>query len=321
MLTSNHWIAEHIWQTRFKTIYELAGQNCQNFAYLLYRRITVDKKDPIVSRAERRSWKPIPNRVTQVKSLAKKAGPYLAIAIPLELLFDAFVITNPVLGAARTVLVFASLIIPAGWLHSKDRKWLREMKKAEKELARIKVLPSVGGKSRDGLLSVSSQNPHSSGTKLLAKDLHAQHSGAYGSYNRVSVNEYVRMGFTVEEVVSVLNESNIDSNKGEYFHFDEEDTNTFMDALLEQKDAGTRSIMSGSSETLPMYKANVSSENVDAYQGYNHEIVDEYAKLGFDTEDVVLGLKYFGVPSNDGEYFQLNNEDTETLVEALAVAT
>ena len=74
-------------------------QNCQNFAYIFYERIHLDKDDPLIARSDRRSFRPFPLRLTRFKELA-------------------------VQQTVSTVILFLLL-------RCKDAKWLKNESKAD----------------------------------------------------------------------------------------------------------------------------------------------------------------------------------------------
>ena len=127
--------------------YKIDAQNCQNFAFLLYRRILVDEKDPGIPREERQTWRHIPNRITQVKTFAKKVGSQFLIIGALGALgaagaaavegLTAILEASP-LGPGLAGLVAEEILglgegiimsVPFMIIHDRDSKWLEEMKK------------------------------------------------------------------------------------------------------------------------------------------------------------------------------------------------
>lgn len=89
---------------------KVAGQNCQNFVYLLYRLIRLEPEHPYVTATERSTWKAIPNRITQVKTLAQKVTPWIVIGGAVNLLEAAGIIAADPSGLTGIFLVRAVVI-------------------------------------------------------------------------------------------------------------------------------------------------------------------------------------------------------------------
>jgi hypothetical protein len=77
----------------------------------------------------------MPNRLTQMKTLGKKVGPWLTIGVGIDALTMTAAATNPVVDAFAGAAVIATLVIPVIFATSQDRKWKKQMKKADKVLA------------------------------------------------------------------------------------------------------------------------------------------------------------------------------------------
>lgn len=110
-------VASYIWKTRFRNKYKVDTQNCQNFAYLFYKRIHIDSYDSRI-RSQRRSFKPFPRRLTRFTELTLRrtlqAAAVTAIADPEAL-----------------VLYGLATILPTLILQCKDKKWLGKEEKAD----------------------------------------------------------------------------------------------------------------------------------------------------------------------------------------------
>ena len=114
----------------------LGSQNCQNFAELLFYRIKLSAEEVRqVPWQEQQQWKSMPRRITQLKTLAKKVGPYLSLGVGLDAAFLTLRAVNPVANVVIGTAIGATLVIPAVFAKSKDHKWKKKMKKADKMIA------------------------------------------------------------------------------------------------------------------------------------------------------------------------------------------
>ena len=77
----------------------------------------------------------MPRRITQLKTLAKKVGPYLSLGVGLDAAFLTLRAVNPVANVVIGTAIGATLVIPAVFAKSKDHKWKKKMKKADKMIA------------------------------------------------------------------------------------------------------------------------------------------------------------------------------------------
>jgi hypothetical protein len=117
------YLADKIWKDFFKTEYVLHRKNCQNFAWLFFKRILVDGDDRRISTAERRTWQSIPSRLTQVKAMATKTT-YLVVAL------GALVIYQVYLGSADEWDTVGELTceLIASKVPERDRNWLEQVR-------------------------------------------------------------------------------------------------------------------------------------------------------------------------------------------------
>ncbi|KAI1617375.1 hypothetical protein EDD36DRAFT_8 [Exophiala viscosa] len=62
------------------------------------------------------------------------------------------------------------------------------------------------------------------------------------------------------------------------------------------------------------WKPTMSAPSLSAYQGYNTEVVDIYAGMGFEVEEVVATLHLLDIGTDDGKYFRLDDAQTDAMI-------
>lgn len=148
----------------------------------------------------------MPNRLTQLTTLGKKLGPYLTLGVGIDALTMNVAKTNPAVSALTGGAIFATLIIPILFLHSKDRKWKKQIKKADKILASHEFAKGKGEKHYN--------------------------VDPYQQYNKECVDTFARKaGCEVDEVVWALQCFQVPTFDGKPFFLSVDDENLLIEVL------------------------------------------------------------------------------------------
>lgn len=254
--------ADMVWSDHLRVKYKLLSQNCQNFAYCLYRMIAVDPEK--VDDDVRRAWKRVPNRVTQYKTVLKRAAPMLARGLVIEgielsvegaALIGLEAVGLSLLGPVGEIILVASILAPLFLAKSNDTKWLKlhgitKVTKKQKgklepatetehhnnmliERQMEEVIREIAEQPSDKEVSPLHEFDHweTSVVGTTVTDVSSPDS-RYQGYNKQSTNKYARLGFPVEHVVAVFQEWGIDTGEGDEFSFSEVDHQKMINSLL-----------------------------------------------------------------------------------------